>query len=85
MTIVLNERQQRLINPLKERGDWMTAHDLARALGKEALSPEEFMELDHLSDLGLCVKEVAAENAPEGEDLRYRYSEPKVEPGKEQA
>ena len=85
MTIVLNERQLLLVNPLKAKGDWMTARDLALALGRDQLAPEQFIELDHLSDLGLVVKEISADKAPKGEDIRYRYSEPKVEPKKDRA
>jgi hypothetical protein len=84
MTLALNEHQLALINPLKQRGDWMVADDLAQALGKDELSPEDFQVLDQLADLGLVVKEVADDTAPEGQDVRYRYSEPKVEPEKDQ-
>ncbi len=85
MTLALNDRQRALINPLKERNDWMTANDLARALGKDRLALQDLMELDRLADLGLCVKEVVDGAVDEGDGVRYRYSEPKVEREKDQA
>jgi hypothetical protein len=83
MTLVLNDHQHLLINPLKERNDWMTANDLARALNKDRLTHKDLMELDHLADMGLCVKEIVDGAVDEGDDVRYRYSEPKVEPKKD--
>lgn len=85
MTIALNDHQLALVNPLKTHNDWMTANDLARTLGKQHLVPEDLMELDRLADLGLCVKEFVDGAADEGDDVRYRYSEPKVETKKDRA
>ncbi len=85
MTIALNERQTLLINILKDDGGWMTQNNIAHLLGSDILPPEDIMELDRLGDLGLLVKEIVDKAVESGEDVRYRYSQPKVERGKDRA
>lgn len=79
MTIKLNERQQLLIGKLKASGDWMRRDDLALAIGKPHLSPEDVMTLDELESSGMLVKEIVDGSAPDGEAVRYRYSVPKAD------
>jgi Fe2+ or Zn2+ uptake regulation protein len=80
MSIKLTEHQQQLISALKSQGDWMRLDDLARAIGKAHLSPEDVMTLDELESSGMLVKEISDNLSPEGQTVRYRYSIPKTAP-----
>jgi hypothetical protein len=81
MTIKLNQHQQILIDALKARGDWTSRDELAQATGKVHLTPEDVMALDQLESSGMLVKEISDNLSPDGQDVRYRYAVPKVEPG----
>lgn len=75
----LNEHQQLLIGALKTHGDWMRRDELAQAIGKDQLSPEDVMTLDELESSGMLVKEISDNLSPQGQTVRYRYAKPKVE------
>jgi hypothetical protein len=73
----LSDKQEVLLGALRTNGGWMRRADLARSLGKDVLSPEDVMALDLLGDEGFLVKEVS-DQKPEGDSVRYRFSEPKA-------
>lgn len=76
--MALTDRQQKLLDLLKANGGWMRRQDLARAMGKDQLTPEDSMALDRLADHGLVIVEIADNLAPGGETVRYRFSQPKI-------
>ena len=78
MTVKLNAHQQALLDILSVNGGWMREQEIAHQLGKDMLSPDDFMQLDLLGDAGLLVKEISDDLAPEGEAVRYRVAEPKA-------
>lgn len=80
MTIRLTVHQQILIDTLKANGNWMQRDELAQAIGKMHLSPEDVMALDELESSGMLVKEISDNLSPEGETVRYRYAVPKTAP-----
>lgn len=73
----LSDHQQRLLAALKAHGGWMRHPELAKALGKDILSPEDVRQLDLLGDSGMLVREYSDDKSPEGLSVRYRYAEPK--------
>ncbi len=79
MSIKLNEQQQTLINVIKQKGGWLGQDEIAQDLGKSTLTPDDMMQLDLLGDAGLLVKETSDDLGEQGERIRYRFAEPKVE------
>lgn len=79
MSMKINSHQQAIIDVLTVNGGWMEQEAIAHQLGKELLSAEDMQQLDLLGDAGFVVKEISDETAPQGERVRYRFAEPKVE------
>jgi len=79
MTMKLSPHQQAIIDILGVNGGWMQQHEIAHQLGKEILSRDDVIQLDLLGDAGFVIKETSDDTSPEGETVRYRIAEPKVE------
>jgi hypothetical protein len=79
MTMKLSSHQQAIIDVLGVNGGWMEQEEIAHQLGKDILSPEDAQQLDLLEDAGFVVKEISDATSPQGQKVRYRFAEPKVE------
>jgi hypothetical protein len=79
MTMKLSPHQQSLIDILGVNGGWMEQHEIAHQLGKEMLSADDATQLDLLEYSGFVIKEISDATSPQGETVRYRITEPKVE------
>jgi hypothetical protein len=79
MTMKLSTHQQEIIDILGVNGGWMEQHEIAHQLGKQILSADDATQLDLLEYSGFVIKEISDATSPEGERVRYRIAEPKVE------
>ncbi len=79
ITMKLSSHQQAIIDVLGVNGGWMDQQEIAHQLGKDILSPQDSQQLDLLEDAGFVVKEISDDKAPQGQTVRYRFSEPKAE------
>lgn len=79
MTMKLSSHQQAIIDVLGSSDGWMDQHEIAHQLGKDMLAPDDAHQLDLLEDAGFVVKEISDDKSPQGQTVRYRFSEPKAE------
>lgn len=65
-------RAQILLTALRKTGAWMSRADLARATGKNRLSPHDIALLDRLVTSGLIEKQQRESITPVGTAFDYR-------------
>lgn len=71
MTEQITDRARELLAALRAEGVWMSRADLARATGKNRLSPHDVALLDRLASAGLIEKRRRESNTPVG--IAYDY------------
>ena len=68
----LTERGRELLTALKAANGWTSRADLARATGKNRLSPHDFMLLERMEKDGLIEIRQRDSRAPAGVAFDYR-------------
>lgn len=72
MTEQITDRARELLAALRAGGVWMSRADLARATGKNRLSPHDVDLLDRLAAADLAEKRKRKSNTPVGIAYDYR-------------
>lgn len=65
-------RGRQLLDALKEKGDWMSRAELARATDKNRLSPHDLTLLERLIVAGMVERRQRGSNTPIGIAFEYR-------------